>query len=314
VLGKTWGWRSTISALRALRKLRPDRVLLEYTPFLFGAVSPAPIVIAWACRTLRIPCVLIAHEIFYDGASAAVSSRSKGRYFALRDRFVLRGAARIAVPNVERRDRVRARLPALTNRIDIVPIAANVEPDAGYSHAESQHGVFRIAAFGVVMPRRRYEIAIRALALVRNTIDARLTIIGRIFDAEYMQRCAALAEDLGIGGSLKFTDSLEPSQVSAHLARTDAAVHTTAEGSTRSSGSLLALLAHGIAVVATRTPFDDICFEDVVLHADADPAALADVLLFLAMDPSRATQIGRRALNKYRQYFDWRALAESLAS
>lgn len=314
VLGESWGWRSTLSAIAMLRKLRPHRVLLEYTPFLFGGISPAPIALVWTCRALRVPCVVIAHEIFYGPGSTTISTPAKRFYFALRDRLVLHGAARIAVPNQERSDRIRSCLPSLKNRIDLVPIAANVEPDPSYMRKQVPQGVFRIAAFGVVMPRRRYEIAIRALALLRKTIEARLTIIGRIFDEAYAQRCAALATELGVGKFVTFTGSLTPSQISAHLADADAAVHTTAEGSTRSSGSLLALLAHGIPVVAVRTRFDDICFQDVVLSASEEPDALAGMLLGLAADDASASEIGSRAVQKYRKYFDWRALAQSLAS
>lgn len=314
VLGPAWGWQSTARAVRFLAAHRPGRVLMEYTPFLYGGASPAPLLIALACRLLGIPCVVVAHEIFYETASTAVSSPLKARYFALRDAAVLHAASRIAVPNRERRERICARLRNVADRIDLVPIAANVEPSGAYVRNLAEPGAFNIAAFGVVMPRRRFDVAIRALAQLRGRIDARLTIVGRIFDLVYADSCMQLAAELGVSEFVRFTGSLPAAGISAEMSTMHAAVHTAAEGSTRSSGSLLALLAHGIPVVAARTAFDDPCFDDVIIHAEPQPHALAEELFALAADNEHAARLGERAACKYRTDFDWRVLAQSLAS
>lgn len=314
-LDHSWGLRATMRAWRFLRNAAPDRVFIEYTPFLFGSHSPAPLAIAWICRVLHIRCTVIAHEIFYGSGSAAISSPVKERYFAWRDTFVLSCAGCIAVPSTERRDRIYGRIPDLKGEIQVVPIAANVEPHSAYKRKRRSTGEpFYIVAFGVVMPRRRFELAIRALAALREDVDAHLTIMGRVFEAPYAETCMSLAAELGLGEHVIFTDSLAADEITEHLGLADAAIHTTMEGTTRSSGSLLALLAHEIPIVAARTVFDDACFDDILIRVGDEPDDIARALRTLAMKPQEASDLGSRAAATYRKLFDWRAVARALAS
>jgi glycosyltransferase involved in cell wall biosynthesis len=312
-LGETWNPLATLRGCWFLARSREDLLLLEYTPFLFGVASPAPIAFAWLARLLRIPSVVIAHEIFHDASTAALSSAGK-RYFAARDTAVLLAADRIAAPSEQRRDRILANLPRVADRIELVPIAANCEPPSAYVRAPEVSGSFEVLAFGVVMKRRRFELAIDALAVARESIDAHLTIVGRIADKEYARQCRDHAIARGVGRNVTFTGGVEPGEVTQRMARAGASIFTAREGCTGSSGSLLALLAHEVPIVAARTDHDDARFASVVAQVDANPQALGEQIVAFARDRDAAGELGKRGAVLYRSDFDWSAVGRGLVN
>jgi glycosyltransferase involved in cell wall biosynthesis len=286
---------------------------MEYTPFLFGARSFAPVAIGTVARMLGIPCRTIAHEIFYTRESEAVGSAAKERFFALRDRAVLANAESIFVANDERRERIVAHLPHAGARIREVAIGANVEPPPGYRRTPPEDGRIELVTFGVVMPRRRYEVAIEALAALRSAgRDARLTIVGRIFDRVYAERCRVLARSLGVERSISFAGARDASDISAIFAAGSLALSTTREGPVASSGSLLALLAHGMPILAVRGEQSDPRFADAVAYCEPAPSALAAAISGL-IDRGTA-ELGERAVQAYRRDFDWNAIAAAMTS
>jgi glycosyltransferase involved in cell wall biosynthesis len=203
-----------------------------------------------------------------------------------------------------------ARLPAAAARVTVVPIGANVEPPAGYRHAPLAPAT--IVAVGVVMPRRRLELAVDALAtLVAAGDDLRLDVIGRTYDAAYAEQIVRLAAERGIAERVRFLGELSPAGISAAFAGATAAVHAAREGSIASSGSLLALLAHGVPTVALRTPGDDPVFAGALRYAD-DAAGLAPALRDLAHDTAGAARLSADATAVYDATFAWPAVAARL--
>jgi len=312
-LGATWNLLATLRGCWFLSRSREDLLLLEYTPFLFGLASPAPIAFAWLARLLHIPCVVIAHEIFHDASTAALSPIGK-RYFALRDTAVLTAADRIAAPSEQRRDRILNNLPRVAERIELVPIAANCEPPPAYARVRETNGRFEILAFGIVMPRRRFELAIDALAVARESIDAELTIVGRIADKEYQRQCRDHAIARGVGRHVTFTGGVESAEVTQRMARAGASIITAREGCTGSSGSLLALLAHEVPIVAARTDHDDVRFASVVAQVDANATALGKQLVAFANDRAGAAELGKRGAALYHSDFNWSAVGRGLVN
>ena len=192
----------------------------------------------------------------------------------------------------------------------MVPIGANVEPPSGYRRGRRTPAT--VVGFGVVMPRRRLEYAIDAIAeLVTRGDDVQFEIIGRVFDRDYAMDLATRAHRAGIGDRVRFLGELAPVQISQAFAGASAAVHAAQEGSIASSGSLLALLAHGVPTVALRTPDDDPVFGSALRYAD-DDAELAGALRALAAEPRAAERLSQEATATYRATFAWAAVAERL--
>jgi glycosyltransferase involved in cell wall biosynthesis len=310
VTGGSWGAAATARAISALRTHRPDAVIVEYTPFLYGPRSQTPLAVLLAARAMRIRSVAIVHEAFHTHAERSRVGRIKTGYLAARDAVTLSSADVIAVPSAARAAVVSARLPAYTDRVTVVPIGANVEPPAGYRREAATPST--VVAFGVVMPRRRLERAVDAIAaLAAAGDDVRLDVIGRTYDATYAQQIVRLAAERGVSDRVRFRGELAPAQISEALRTATAAVHAAREGSIASSGSLLALLAHGVPTVALRTPDDDPVFGSALRYAD-DDAELAGALRTLAAEPRAAEHLSQAATATYGATFAWAAVAERL--
>jgi glycosyltransferase involved in cell wall biosynthesis len=310
ITGGSWGPLATARAVAILRAQRVDALVVEYTPFLFGARSQTPLALLLAARALGIRSVAIAHEAFHARGSTATPAAWRSAIFAARDAATLSCADAIAVPSEARARAIAERLPAARGRISVVPIGANVEPPPAYERRP--RGPATVVAFGVVMPRRRLERCVSALAhVVAGGGDLRLDIIGRKHDVHYAARIAALAASAGVGDRVRFRGALEPAALSHELGAAAAAIHTAQEGSIASSGSLLALLAHGLPTVALRTLADDPVFSGAVTYAD-DDAALAASLHTLTTETRCASGLGRAAADCYRENFAWTTVAQRL--
>lgn len=311
-LGAAWNFRASVRGCLFLLRKRPCALLVEYTPFLFGSRSAAPFAFLLFAKALKIRSTLLVHEIFYTASTSSKKARLKAWYFDLRDKLILRMADRITVPNDLRRQKILDYSSRLSARTDIIPIAANVEPDRDYKRRIEPRAPIDLVAFGVVMPRRRYELAIEALAILRKRVDARLTIIGRVFDDAYRQRCMALATDRGLADYVTFTGSLSQQQISEQFASARVGIHTALEGATRSSGSLLSMFAHCLPVIALKTDHDDVDFSDILKQSDANADSLARALAEMLEDSAATEALGRRAGQRYETAFDWRAIASAV--
>lgn len=311
-LGSTWGARAAIRAAAVLRTMRPDGIVVEYTPFLYGARSLVPIAVLIAARSLRIRSAIVVHEAFYARGSDALKSALKAGLSNLRDTLTLVLADRIAVPGAARAQAIALRLPIVRDRLDVVPIGANIEAPAAFRREPLRPA--RIVMFGVVSRRRRLELALEAVAqLVREGTSVCLDVIGRIYEADYAQMIAERAQSSGIGERVVFHGELPAEALSATLGAATVAVHAAREGAIASSGSLLALLAHGLPVLAVRTAHDDPIFNGAVRYVD-DGAALLAALREVVADPATGDELAAAALERWRSTFHWDRVAAGIVS
>jgi len=306
-VGQSWNARAIRKASGWVFALPASAILIEYTPFNFGARSMAPLALSYAARIRDVPVGTFAHEVFYPPGAAVVRGRAKSRLLAIRDRMVLSNSTAVFVADDEHRRRIVTRCPALGPRVFVVPIGANIEPRAAAAckpdHAAARR---RVLAFGVVMPRRRIELLVRALAkLVERGIDAELLVVGRIFDAGYAARCDALARELGLQDRVQLCGALPAADVSAAMQTAHAAVHAAEQGAVASSGALLAVLAHAVPTVVVSTPFDDRAFFECAIFARPEPAAIADALAGILSDRARAAALGSLGQTLYERRFRW---------
>jgi glycosyltransferase involved in cell wall biosynthesis len=311
LVGRKWGPFATTRAIVALHRHRVEAVIVEYTPFLYGGRSIAALAVLLAARLLRVRSAIVVHEAFYKTGSAAVRSTVKGKLLRMRDAATIRCADVVAVPSATRRAEVLSQLAVVKDRIVIVPIAANVEPPASYRHCAG--ALKTIVSFGVVMPRRRLEHAVRAVAqMIALGEDIRLDIIGRTHDSAYAKLITELAAERGIADRVNFVGELEPQQISIALSRAAVAIHAAREGSVRSSGSLLALLSHGVPTIALRTPYDDEIFADAVRFVDDQSSSLVAALLALTTETRASNELTAAGVRCYGANFGWPIAADRL--
>jgi polysaccharide biosynthesis protein PslF len=307
--GGSWGSADTLRAVALFVQERADALVVEYTPFLYGARSLAPLALLLAARARNVPSAIVAHEAFYARSHDGVGgSALKAAFLTARDRIVLSAANEVIVPSGERASRIAGIIPALCGRTNVVRIGANVEPPPAYERVAASPA--ELVAFGVVSPRRRLDRAIDALALLlAEGRDIVLKIVGRIYDRGYAAEMLLRAQALGISERVEFCGERTPAELSALLAGATAAIHAAREGAIASSGALLALLAHGVPTVAVRTADDDAVFADALQYAGDTPEAVASAVRTLIKRPDDARALSARAVALYQTQFGWDTVA-----
>lgn len=305
----SWDSRAVRETRTRLSEFSPDVVLLQYTPFLYHPRSFYP---AYVLRAIRGPRrIVYAHECFYAAGSAAVGSRPKAAYLALRDRMVLQSADDIYVASPARREVIAHRAPSLLPRTRVVPFGANIEPASGDLPRRAPREPYRLLTFGIVLSRRRVELLVRMLGELRERgVAANLDVAGRIQDAGYAAQCERLAQDLGVGNQLRFLGGLAPADLTHAFSECDLYLHAASEGAIPSAGSLLAALAHGVPIVCAKTTHDDARFGRAAVFAEAEPRALAASTAALLAAPPRLAAHGKRSRELYDAEFGWNRMAD----
>jgi glycosyltransferase involved in cell wall biosynthesis len=312
-VGTTWSLQAAFRGFAALRAFAPDAVLFEYTTFNFGGKSVAPVVLAAALRATGFRVAAYIHEIFYQAGSAAVRSPLKARIFRLRDALFVRIPHCLFVANDAKRRRLLALAPFLRpQNVHIVPIGANIEPlpDEAWSSGDSH----TVVSFGVVMPRRRYEILIDAVAhLIKAGHELRLLLIGNIFDSAYAKRCCELAAKHGIEHRMVLTGALEEADVTQALRTSAVFGYALEDGLISSSGTLLAAFAHGIPVIATASAADEDDLAACTVRCEASAVALSEAIARTIGAPETCRALSDAGRKLYRERFSWHAIAATIA-
>jgi glycosyltransferase involved in cell wall biosynthesis len=154
-------------------------------------------------------------------------------------------------------------------------------------------------------------------SLVARGADVRLVFVGGktgssdATNRAYAEQVRQAIARAGIAERVTFTGFLADGDVSQALYAGDVCALPYRDGASYRRGSLMAALAHGLAIVTTRPalPVAGLSEGDnVSLVAPGDVAALADAIAALAADPLRREALGRRA-RALSATFCWPAIA-----
>ncbi|MBY0396532.1 MAG: glycosyltransferase [Thermoleophilia bacterium] len=191
--------------------------------------------------------------------------------------------------------------PAVT--ISNFPRAVTPVPVAR-AHLGTPAGVFLVAAGGRFVPRKGFDTALRAIAMLP---DAWLWLVG---DGEERAALEALARDLGVADRVRFTGWVrEPVH---HIAAADAFVLPSRHEPL--GNVLLEAWAAGTPSVSTRAEGPDWFMRDgtdgLMVPID-DPAAMAAALARLRDDPAAARGYAANARTRLAAMFSEEAVAEA---
>jgi glycosyltransferase involved in cell wall biosynthesis len=246
------------------------------------------------------------------------------------DGFLLTYSDAIITTNEIAQTVMRSRLPNLKASLHQIPIAANVEvADLDRQFARQQlrqayhwsNDTPVIAFFGFLHPVKGIETLLNAFQQVLTQYSqARLLLIGGVeslslpgAQAEhYWNRLKQLIYSLGLNASVEMTGYLDNETVSRMLAGVDIGVLPFNHGVTLKSGSLLALMAHALSIVATRsTPSDPKLEESSALEMvlPRSSHALAQKLILLLENGEYRHQLSQAAY-QFSQAFTWNNIAD----
>lgn len=245
------------------------------------------------------------------------------------DGFLITHSAALITTNTKAEQVVQTRLPHLTTPMQRIPIGANVaitpiDRPTTRHQLRAQYGWAAensiIAFFGFLHPVKGLETLLLAFQSVVNQYpQARLLVVGGVESlalpaeqaSNYWYTLQKRVAQLGLTQVCQLTGYLDGESVSRHLAGVDIGVLPFNHGVTLKSGSLLALLAHRLPVVATRsTPPDPDLTQDwikwVMLRHSKE---LATSLLELLLNPSVREQRGTVGYT-FSQAFQWDEIAD----
>ena len=182
----------------------------------------------------------------------------------------------------------------------VIPVGINPTALAGGdgARARAEHDLADrhvLLSIGHVIPQRNRVPLVRALPrILERYPDLAVVVIGGVYHDEFLR----LAKELGVEESIDAVGAIPQKQIPDYLAAADLEVHEL-QGQGFGTASL-ECLAMGIPVVAD-IPADN--FVEVLLedrrhlylvppvgdtNADADPDALADIILEILADPQAA--------------------------
>jgi glycosyltransferase involved in cell wall biosynthesis len=268
----SWGWRIGRDVRAALQQTRPDILHIQYQTGAYG-MHPAINFLPWRLRrTPHRPAVVVtAHDLL-----PPYLLPKAGRLRQWVTRRLLVDADAVVVTNQDDYDRVRGwetvrdpHPPSITascaalvpHRLVLIPIGSNiaVAPPQHYERVawRARLGIGAnetlLAFFGLMSLSKGLNTLLDALA--RLPARFRLVIIGGAAmtpaDRAYADAIRQQIARLGLEQRVTITGHCVEADVSAHLLAADMAALPFADGASFRRGSLLAALAHGLAVVTT---------------------------------------------------------------
>jgi glycosyltransferase involved in cell wall biosynthesis len=268
----------------------------------------------WARRRKR-PTVLSVHTRLEH------LSPFYGRVLAIADRTAVRSFMAISNPYVVVMDTPMKEYIDRRYRVPedhLVPIPVGVElPALSRSAGEAvreRHGIGErpmILSLGHVIPLRDRLALIEAMPLLlEKQPDARLVVVGHVYDDRFLQR----ATELGVRESIILTGSVPWAEALGYLSAADVEVHDL-QGLGLGKASLEALAA-GVPVVATvrADNFPGVqleSWENIVLVPPDAPRALADAVIRLLDDPELASRVAAGQQKLIRTHFTLDAVTDA---
>jgi glycosyltransferase involved in cell wall biosynthesis len=258
-----------------------------------------------ALTTLRSRPVII-HTYHGHVLEGYFGPRKSALYRSLERLLGRRSDCLIGVSQATVDDLVRLGVAA-RDRFRVIPLGLDLEPFANSDPGAGRRLRRRLGIgeddivlsfVGRVVPIKRLDVLLRALALAGDATPLRLLMVG---DGEIRPRLQALSRELGIEDRIRFLGYRR--DLTTIAAAADIAVLTSANEGT--PVSLIEAAAAGLPAVATRVGgVGEVVTPDTgVLVSPDDPEAVATALLRLASDPELRARLGagarEHALRRY---------------
>ncbi|KAM3115917.1 glycosyltransferase [Phormidesmis sp. 146-33] len=332
---KDWNISNLIPLIRAIHQTQADILHIQHAAGTYGfdrAIFLLPLLLrlsGW-----HSPIVTTIHEYgWWEWQPKWIptslvewlkTSGQKRGWWDREDGFLITQSDVIITTTVDAERVMSERLPHIqTHRI---PIGVNVEvAKVARSIARQQllqacqwteHSKV-IAFFGFLHPVKGLETLLPAFKKVLVTQpEARLVLIGGVeslalwgSDAQnYWQKLEDTIAQLDLKNHVHMTGYLDADTASHYLTASDIGVLPFNHGVTLKSGSLLALMAHRLPVIATCIDRSDLPNVRAIAPRNIDQ--LSDALLNLLCDSELRNQLSVSGY-QFSQQFDWSSIVDS---
>jgi glycosyltransferase involved in cell wall biosynthesis len=280
-----WRLSSLPSHIRAIDRLQPDAVVLQYPTQGYGwSLVPHMIGIHYSLKR-RVKFAIALHEF------SQLSPKARGAL------WILAAFTRSAVfTSKYEAELAAAVLPRLRSRSTVIPIKYNIEPSTTInSLCARTRGV---CYFGQIRPNKGVEQFVEVCReLLRRDPTIPVCIAGQV-PTGYEDYLAALREDIK-DTSMTVIENMPADEVARFLNDCKVAYLPFPDGVSERRGSLLAALSNGLAVVAHEGRFSSPELKKAFVEAGPDPSsAILEVLRCDAVEYAQMQADGLRYLKE----------------
>ena len=308
--------RYVAEGLASARRQVPDPrwILIQYNPFAYGRWGVAPGLVAEALMFRRRTGARLAISVHESWVNPRDRGRAPWRSLLMGAYQRVQLAALLGLADV-----VFAATQSLVRKLGHdaihVPVGTNVTPlPVDRQDARSRLGIgdeLVVALFGTGHPSRALEYATTAIELLA---DARAPGNVKVLNLGV----GAPALDVRRGVAVVTPGELEAGELSLRLSASDLLLLPFTDGLSTRRTTLMAGLAHGLAVVGLQGPeTDDVLASNpqaLTLTPLGDVAAFARAIVALAEDSHRRRATGHAGRELYATQFDWSVSASRVAA
>ncbi|MEW6734698.1 MAG: glycosyltransferase family 4 protein [Acidobacteriota bacterium] len=311
-----WRARGMIQLVQEITRLRPDRIIIQWVPFLydrFGVNIWLPFTAAYL-RLMGYFVQMMVHELWVPLNSWQY--RITGPLQRLLLSFLILVSNKIAVSTTGPTRMLQSFFPWRRRDIYWVPVGSNIPvveiTPVLYTQLRMEAGIAEqalvLALFSPFGAGKGLDLIESCWQQIADK-DVQLIVIGATA-AEATTALPQLATDKRV----KFLGYLEPSAVSCWLQNADLLLAPFIDGMSARRTSALAALAHGLAVVSTRGPlFDEEIFGHGALAiTDYDSTQFTAAVQALIQDATRRHELAVAARVLFTEYFSWPAIVARL--
>jgi glycosyltransferase involved in cell wall biosynthesis len=343
VVGAVRNWRATnlFSLVQAIHSTQADILHIQHAAGTYGferAVFLLPFLLkltGW-----RSPIISTIHEYGWWEwqpkwlpPQLLESLKTWGQqqdWWDREDGFLLTQSDAVITTNRNAKQAINFRLPDLNQKVYEIPIGANVTVSS-INREQARQRVRQachwsdealvIAFFGFLHPVKGLETLLPAFKqVVAKHPEARLLLVGGVESLAlpneqadcYWRKLQGTIAALNLTKKVCMTGYLDDDAASHCLSGADIGVLPFNHGVTLKSGSLLALMAHSLPVIATRSnpPDADLSDRIVQLVNPRDINELATEITELLNNPEKRTQLAAAGY-RFSQSFDWSSIAKT---
>ncbi|MDX2231219.1 MAG: glycosyltransferase family 4 protein [Leptolyngbyaceae cyanobacterium bins.349] len=341
VLGvvEDWSWSQLWPLVRSLHQVSGDLLHIQHAAGTYDferAIFLLPLLLRMT--DWRKPIVTTIHEYgWWEWQPQWLPQRrvewlktwgQSHQWWDREDGFLLTGSDAIITTNRNATQVIRSRLPNLVSAVTEIPIGANIhrfEGDRAHTRQTLRQQLgwpddaLIMAFFGFLHPVKGLETLLPAFQQVVSAYpQARLLLVGGVESLalpeeqarRYWQKLQDTIATLQLQSVVHMTGYVEAAIAAQYLNSADIGVLPFNHGVTLKSGSLLALMAHSLPIVATRSTPPDPDLDDTIVQfiSPRNQEELVMELQRLLKDPELRSRLGA-AGKAFSQQFDWSAIA-----
>lgn len=341
VLGvvKSWNLQALLPLARSIHRTDADILHIQHAAGTYGfdrAIFLLPLLLrltGW-----QKPIVTTVHEYGWwewqpkwISQSFLESIKQWGQqreWWDREDGFLLTQSNAIITTNSDAEKVIVDRLPNFKNRVRRIAIGANVEVakiervsarKKLLSQTDWSEDAIVLAFFGFLHPVKGLELLLSAFQQVQEIQPkARLILIGGVESLalrgqeaqQYWNKLKDIIREYNLEHKAYMTGYVDAETASHYLSGSDIGVLPFHHGVTLKSGSLLALMAHGLPVIATQANHQDLNADLIQPIPARDRDALTTALIQLLNDPIAQRQLAE-AGRSFSRSFNWDTIADA---